>query len=143
MTWPAAYCTDTELSGLNTIHQMVTAWPASSPVVDSEKEMPLSVRVSVEVPTTAPAKVVTGLVVLVAAPARLTTTTESRPTRTRATRIRRFMMLSPLNLDLRTERLDAQRIGRVTQTGMTRRSFGLGAAVCRAFDESGGSASTD
>jgi hypothetical protein len=48
---------------------MVTACPASSPVVDSEKEMPLLVRVSVEVPTTAPAKVVTGLVVLVAAPA--------------------------------------------------------------------------
>jgi hypothetical protein len=48
--------------------------------------------VRVEVPTTAPAKVVTGLVVLVAAPARLTTTTESRPTRARATRIRRFTM---------------------------------------------------
>src|SRR5215218_756223 len=38
------------------------------------------------------------------------------------------------------ERLDARRIGRVTQTGMTWRSFGLRAAVCRAFDESGGSA---
>ena len=63
MTWPAAYCTDTDPSGLNTIHQTVTACPASSPVVDSEKEMPLSVRVSVEVPTTAPAKVVTGLLV--------------------------------------------------------------------------------
>jgi len=97
MTWPAAYCTDTESLGLNTIHQMVTACPACSPVVDSEKEMPLPVRVSVEVPTTAPAKVVTGLVVLVAAPARLTTTTESRPTRARATRIRRFTIL-PVDL---------------------------------------------
>src|SRR5215211_8242447 len=103
MTWPAAYCTDSEPLGLNTIHQMVTACPASSPVVDSEKEMPLSVRVRVEVPTTAPAKVVTGLVVLVAAPARLTTMTESRPTRARATRIRRFTMgFPPVNVDVGT-----------------------------------------
>jgi len=28
--------------GVATIHQMVTAWPGSSPVVDSEKEMLLS-----------------------------------------------------------------------------------------------------
>jgi hypothetical protein len=63
MTWPAAYCTDSDPSGLSTIHQMVTTCPGSSPVVDSEKEMPLPVRVSVEVPTTAPAKVVTGLLV--------------------------------------------------------------------------------
>jgi len=55
---------------------MVTACPPCNPLVDSEKETPLPVRVRVEVPTTAPAKVVTGLVVWVAAPARLTRTTE-------------------------------------------------------------------
>jgi hypothetical protein len=71
MTWPAASCTDTEPSGLNTNHQTVTAWPACSPVVRSEKDVPLPVRVRVEVPT--------GLVVWVAAPARLTTTTDSGP----------------------------------------------------------------
>jgi hypothetical protein len=86
---------DTEPLGLNTIHQMVTAFPACSPVVDSEKAMPLSVRASVEVPTTAPAKVVTGLLVGMSAPARLMRTTESRPTRARATRIRRFTTLPP------------------------------------------------
>jgi len=55
---------------------MVTACPPCNPLVDSEKETPLPVRVRVEAPTTAPAKVVTGLVVWVAAPARLTRTTE-------------------------------------------------------------------
>ncbi len=69
-TWPAAYWTDTEPSGLKIIHQMVTACPASSPVVDSVKEIPLAVRVNVEVLATDPAKVVTGLVVWVAAPPR-------------------------------------------------------------------------
>jgi hypothetical protein len=54
---------------LKIIHQMVTACPASSPV-DSVKEIPLAVRVNVEVPATDPAKVVTGLVVWVAAPPR-------------------------------------------------------------------------
>jgi len=62
---------------------MVTACPASSPAVWSEKAMPLPVRVSVEAPTAAPAKVVTGLVVWVAAPARLMRTTESSPMRAR------------------------------------------------------------
>jgi hypothetical protein len=47
-----AYSTATPPSGLVTIHQMVTAWPGSSPVVCSVKETPLSVRVRVEVPTT-------------------------------------------------------------------------------------------
>ena len=42
---------------------MVTACPPCNPLVDSEKETPLPVRVRVEAPTTAPAKVVTGLVV--------------------------------------------------------------------------------
>jgi hypothetical protein len=93
MTWPAAYCTDSEPLGLSTIHQTVTACPACSPVVWSEKETPLAVRVSVELPTGAPAKVATGLVVWVAAPARLTMTIESRPMRVRATRIRRFTTL--------------------------------------------------
>jgi hypothetical protein len=102
MTWPAAYCTDTEPSGLNTIHQTVTAWPACSPVVRSEKDVPLPVRVRVEVPT--------GLVVWVAAPARLTTTTDSGPMRARATRIRRFTTLSPLWIWDRTERQDARAI---------------------------------
>src|SRR5215211_7699697 len=52
MTWPAAYSTATSPSGLITIHQMVTAWPGSSPLVCRVKEMPLAVRVRVEVPTT-------------------------------------------------------------------------------------------
>jgi hypothetical protein len=65
---------------------MVTAFPACSPLVWSEKEMPSSLRLRVELPTVAPAKVVTGLVVWVAAPARLMRTTDSRPTRARATK---------------------------------------------------------
>jgi hypothetical protein len=60
--------------------------------------MPLSLRTSVEVPT-APAELVTGLVltglVVEAAPARLMRTTESSPTRARATRIRRCTTLFP------------------------------------------------
>lgn len=57
---------------------------------NSEKAMPpLRVRASVEVSTTVPAKVATGLVRGGAAPARLTRTTKSRPTRARTTRIRR------------------------------------------------------
>jgi hypothetical protein len=42
---------------------MVTACPASSLLVRSEKKMPLSLRTSVEVPT-APAELVTGLVLI-------------------------------------------------------------------------------
>jgi hypothetical protein len=109
---------------LKTIHQMVTACPVCSPVVDSEKAMPLSVRVSVEVPAAAPAKVATGLVVLVAAPARLITTTDSRPTRARATRIR-YVTTFPLWNWGRTGRQESGRIGRATQTGMRRRRPGL------------------
>jgi hypothetical protein len=85
-------------SGLTTIHQTVTACPAGSPLVWSEKEMPLSVRTSVEVPT-APVELVTGLVptglVVGAAPARLMRTTENSPTRARATSIRCFTTLFP------------------------------------------------
>jgi hypothetical protein len=62
----------------------------------------IPVRVRVEVPT--------GLVVWVAAPARLTTTTDSGPMRARATRIRRFTTLSPLWIWDRTERQDARAI---------------------------------
>jgi hypothetical protein len=74
---------------------MVTACPACNPLVVSEKAMPLAVRVRVEVPVVAPAKVATGLVVWVAAPARPMRTTESRPTRARATRIRHITTLPP------------------------------------------------
>src|SRR5215218_9438889 len=87
--------------------------------------MPLPVRVSVEVPMVAPAKVATGLVVWVAAPARPIRTTDSRPTRARATRMRRFTMLPPQIWVDRIERLDAQRIGRAAQTGITAHSLAL------------------
>jgi hypothetical protein len=81
---------------LATIHQMVTAWPGSSPVVSSEKETPLPVRVSVEVPALALSPMrVTSRVVWVAAPARPSGMANNNPRTTNATRNLRFTTASP------------------------------------------------
>jgi len=83
----------------------------------------------VEVPT-APAELVTGLVltglVVGAAPARLMRTSESSPTRARATRIRRCTTLFPPGgIGDRSQSLESRPIGWAAQTGMTGRVLGL------------------
>src|SRR5215211_5954629 len=95
MTWPAPYSTATPPSGLTTIHQMVTAWPGSSPLVWSVKEMPLAVRVRVEVPTTVfgsdmRVTLLVDLMAWVAAPARLRGMADSSPRRRTPTSSLRF-----------------------------------------------------